>query len=400
LDLSPSRLHRKVRCESRTLIRHIRRAVRRHANRLPEPVARELAQGAGALEQACQADDGEGMRVQLLKLDGLSEEHLAFTRKSTLREYAESIGIAVLIALFLRAFVVEAFKIPSGSMVPTMEIGDHIFVNKFIYGIRIPYTRTKLFQFRKPRRGEVIVFIYPCNPGKDFIKRIVAVEGDTVEVRCNILYVNGEEVPAQLLEETEQYWDFEEHSNHWHREACSHYLETHDGHSYHTYHGTERPRLDDLRARAGNTGAYDAVDADGTYLHLHPQDFPRLPRAATSTRRGRQEKELAISVGRRAEELRQYEQWCETSENRATALGNYARSRGELEGPCAPRLHYVVPEGYVFVMGDNRTNSKDSRSWGPVPLENIKGTALFIWWSAKPARAGGRSWDRVGKIVY
>src|SRR5207248_8259385 len=95
-------------------------------------------------------------------LDKKLDDHLAFARKSTIREYTESIGVAVLIALFLRAFVVEAFKIPSGSMIPTLQVGDHIFVNKFIYGIRVPWTNIKFgMTYRKPRRGEVIVFIYP-----------------------------------------------------------------------------------------------------------------------------------------------------------------------------------------------------------------------------------------------
>ena len=84
----------------------------------------------------------------------LDQQHSAFARKTTTREYIEAIGTAVLIALFLRAFVVEAFKIPSGSMIPTLQVGDHIFVNKFIYGVRIPYTNFKIgMGIRKPRRG-------------------------------------------------------------------------------------------------------------------------------------------------------------------------------------------------------------------------------------------------------
>src|ERR1700759_2247167 len=98
-------------------------------------------------------------------------------------------------ALALRAFVVEAFKIPSSSMYPTLEINDHIFVNKFIYGVRIPWTTTKLFALRGPPRGEVIVFIYPCDPDRDYIKRVVATAGQTVETRCGVLYVDGVAVP-------------------------------------------------------------------------------------------------------------------------------------------------------------------------------------------------------------
>src|SRR5262245_65857219 len=94
-------------------------------------------------------------------LDRTLDAHMAFARKSTAREYAESIAVAVLIALFLRAFVVEAFKIPSGSMIPTLQVGDHIFVNKFIYGIRIPGTNIKFGEeYRKAGCGEVIVLVY------------------------------------------------------------------------------------------------------------------------------------------------------------------------------------------------------------------------------------------------
>ena len=130
-------------------------------------------------------------------LDALVDELIKRPPKSTTRDYVESIGAAVLIALALRAFVIEAFKIPSSSMYPTLEIGDHIFVNKFIYGVRIPWTTTKLFELRGPKRGEVIVFIYPCDPDRDYIKRVVALAGDTVEVRCNVVYVNGKADPEQ-----------------------------------------------------------------------------------------------------------------------------------------------------------------------------------------------------------
>jgi len=395
LKPSPSKMNRKVRQESKALVKLVNRALRRHRDRIPESAAREMRARATALENARREDDGALMRTELLALDTLAEEHLGFTQKSTLREYAESIGIAVLIALFLRAFVVEAFKIPSGSMIPTMEIGDHIFVNKFLYGIRIPYTKIKLFQYRKPHRGEVVVFIYPCNNSKDFIKRIVAVEGDSVEVRCDVLYVNGKPVPHELVGKSVDYWDVLEGTDHWRREAASSYEEHQGDHTYDTYHELARPSLDALRARRLAAGKQEGDEE----LALHTQDFPQMPRAATDTRRGTEDKQVALASRRRAEELGELEEWCETGETRATALGEFVAAPVRSADECAPRLHYVVPKGYVFAMGDNRANSKDSRSWGPVPLENIKGKALFIWWSAKPAIAGGRAWDRVGKIV-
>src|ERR1051326_2479657 len=103
--------------------------------------------------------------------------------KSTIREYAEAIIVALLLALFIRSFIVQAFKIPSGSMIPTLQIGDHILVNKFVYGVRVPYFGTLIVPVGKPRRGDVVVFIYPQDEDKDFIKRVVGVEGDSVEVR-------------------------------------------------------------------------------------------------------------------------------------------------------------------------------------------------------------------------
>jgi len=111
-------------------------------------------------------------------------------KKKFAKDYLEPIFIAVLVALFIRTFVVQAFKIPSGSMEPTLLVGDYILVNKFIYGLRIPYTDTKFFQFKKPQRGDVIVFIFPLDPSKDFIKRVIGTEGEKVEIIHNKIYIN------------------------------------------------------------------------------------------------------------------------------------------------------------------------------------------------------------------
>jgi len=115
----------------------------------------------------------------------------AVKTKHIVREYAESIIIAVLLALVIRTFIVQAFKIPSGSMEDTLAIGDHILVNKFIYGSKIPFTDKRILRLRDPRQGDVIVFEYPEDPSKDFIKRVVGTPGDTVEVKDKHVYVNG-----------------------------------------------------------------------------------------------------------------------------------------------------------------------------------------------------------------
>src|SRR4030043_1900299 len=111
-------------------------------------------------------------------------------KKKIIKEYIEPIVIAVLIALFIRAFIVQAFKIPSSSMEPTLLVGDHLLVSKFIYGIKIPFTDTKLFQFKNPKRGDIIVFIYPRDHSKDFIKRVIGMDGEKVEIVHNKIYIN------------------------------------------------------------------------------------------------------------------------------------------------------------------------------------------------------------------
>ncbi len=112
--------------------------------------------------------------------------------KSKFREYTESIIAAVILALLIRSFVIQAFKIPSGSMVPTLLVGDHILVNKFIYGIRIPFTDIKIFPLHSPCRGDIIVFRYPMDRKKDFIKRVVGVGGDVVKIEDKKIIINGE----------------------------------------------------------------------------------------------------------------------------------------------------------------------------------------------------------------
>ena len=113
--------------------------------------------------------------------------------KSQVREWTESIIIAVILALLIRTFVVQAFKIPSGSMIPTFKVGDRIFVNKFLYGAKIPFTDFNLPAVRQPKRGDIIVFISPETPKKDFVKRLIAVSGERVEIRDGKIFIDGTE---------------------------------------------------------------------------------------------------------------------------------------------------------------------------------------------------------------
>lgn len=200
-------------------------------------------------------------------------------KKSVIREWAEAIAIAVVLALIIRTFVVQAFKIPSGSMEKTLLIGDHILVNKFIYGTKIPFTDIRILPLKSPQRGDVIVFIYPVDNKKDFIKRVVGTEGDRIEIIDKKVYING-----ALLDSPFALND------------------------------------DDVIIPRG----------------VQPRD-------------------------------------------------NY--------GPA------VVPEGSLFVMGDNRDHSYDSRYWGFVKLEGVKGKAFMIYWSWDRIRHSLR-WKRVGDLIH
>jgi signal peptidase I len=126
-------------------------------------------------------------------------------KKHIIREYGESIIIAIILALVIRTFVVQAFKIPSGSMEDTLAIGDHILVSKFIYGTKIPFSDKRILKIRDPRRGDVIVFEYPEDPSKDFIKRVIGTPGDEVEVKEKKVYINGKpyENPHEVHKEKE-----------------------------------------------------------------------------------------------------------------------------------------------------------------------------------------------------
>lgn len=286
--------------EADHLVREARRILKKKSYRIPEAVAVEVNEAIFAVDQARQARRAAPLQQALKTLDEKMDQHLAFARKSTVREYSESIVVAVGIALFLRAFVVEAFQIPSGSMIPTLEVGDHIFVSKFAYGLGIPFTNTKILQLASPRRGDVIVFKYPLAQDTDYIKRVVGLPGETVEVRRNEVFINGKPMSRELV-------------------GPMRYSEGP------RYEGVAMEREAELWVEHLDGHAHKAIQEPGR----SPYDTP------------------------------------------------------------APKQ---IPPGHVFVMGDNRDNSNDSRVWGTVPLELIKGRALIVWWSRGPTR-GEVSWD-------
>jgi signal peptidase I len=343
------RLDRRVRKEATSLLKEARAALLRKKELKGK--GGDLGEITAEVEKALAAGDLATVRTRLPVLDSL----VVRKARSGFSSGVESILVTLALALSLKAFVIEAFKIPSSSMYPTLEIGDHIFVNKFVYGLRIPWTTTKLVDFGGPKRGDVIVFIQPCEPDRDYIKRVVAVAGDTVEVRCAVVWVNGKPVPQELVEKECSYQD--NMTGQWREMQCSRYRETVNGHSYETFQSALRP--------------IQPMMPDG-------KDFPTPDMPPPS----------CVADGK------------DPAPNQL--IGRVEASPGEPSADqCAPFLHYVVPPGHVFAMGDNRANSNDSRFWGAVPIENIKGKAMFIWLSYpdtvwNPMRF---RWDRMGSFV-
>jgi signal peptidase I len=269
--------------------------------------------------------------------------------------YGVGLLASVCLIVLQRTYVIEAWKIPSGSMIPTLEIGDHLFASKLAY------------RLGEPARGDLAVFVYPCEPDKDFVSRIVGLPGDTVEVRCDVLYLNGRAVPATSLKEACEHWDRREDDGPWVRESCTTYLEELDGRQHETVHSATRRERDKLRKLVAGERSYEELRGDGDF-----PDGERMPRCPSVSLPGH---EARPPVGRLEK-----------------AAG------GPPADACAPRQHYVVPDGHVFVMGDNRENSSDSRRWGPVPLDHLEGKVMSIWWSSRPDAQGGIAWDRIGPV--
>jgi signal peptidase I len=157
----------------------------------------EVGDAEKALLTAMQGEDFKSLDRELKGYKRAVDHYLPFHKTSIVREYVEAIGIALVLALIIRTFIIQAFKIPSGSMIPTLLVGDHIVVNKFIYGVPVPFREEKIFKFKDPQRGDIIVFKYPRDKTKDFIKRVVAIPGDTVRIEGHRVWINGKQLPLE-----------------------------------------------------------------------------------------------------------------------------------------------------------------------------------------------------------
>ena len=201
----------RVRGEAKSLRKSAVKLLRKNRGKLGDAAALEVESAVSNLDAVLAQEKLRPVMDARLSLDAALDKHLAFARKSAAREYTESIGGAILVALLLRAFVFEPFHIPSGSMIPTLLVGDFIFVNKMSYGLRIPFTdpaKVHKLGEKAPNRGDVIVFIVPSRPDVDYVKRVIGLPGDKIEVRDNQLWLNG------VLQAHEQLADYSysEHS--------------------------------------------------------------------------------------------------------------------------------------------------------------------------------------------
>jgi signal peptidase I len=255
-------------------------------------------------------------------------------------------GVQAAAMLVIARLALGLYKVPSSSMEPTVHVGQHLVVNKLAY------------LMSAPARGEFVLFTHPCTRDKTFMKRVIALAGDTVELRCNILYVNGSAVPEKLLEEACTYNDYDE--GRWTKARCTRYSEVLGGESYSVLHGDDRAEIDRDRVAKGDAGTYwDWADT---------HDFPVLDEPPMSRLTRPMLPSCGLSDPRHTDSER--------------ALGTIESSLGKGEAPahpCDPQAHYVVPPDTIFVLGDNRQNSSDSRVWGPVPIGLVQGRVALVW---------------------
>lgn len=330
----------RLRREAVAFAHDARRAARRHRKRIGE--AREAIDAAAAeVELAAQGDDFERLSGALRRLDGLFDQHLAFARGNPVRRVGLLLAGAILLALVLRATVAETLEISTGSMVPSLFVGDRVLVWKPAYGLRVPFLGARPLGGALPRRGDVVVLGGPKGGREEWVKRVVGLPGDVVEIREQVLLVNGVPQPREAVGDL-AYEELNEETGVWWTDTCR----------------RQRERL-----------------------ALGPVPHPASPMPVDVEAAWRE----ASASGVRSHEVLQ----CR-------------RVRpGAVEGPFE-----VVRPGHLFVLGDNRDRSADSRAAGgwQVPFARVKGRAVMVLWNWGRGGAGlgggrGSRLERLFKLV-
>jgi len=280
----------KIRKNCQDLLNSTKSIIKANKNDISLDTRNIINERIKLLEESLDLNDQERIESSYSSLKNFYEQNLSQYSKSKLRQNVEAIVIALCLALLIRTFIIQPFKIPSGSMIPTLLIGDHLLVNKFIYGTKIPFMDIRIFPVEDIKRGDVIVFEFPgndsVNKGVHYIKRAIGLPGDEVNIEGRDVYINGEKI-KQVYEGNYKYFE----------------------------QGTE-------------------VTTDKYIDTLSENIFDVIY------------KKSSINT-----------------------------TKGKTNFPI------TIPEGNIFVLGDNRDNSYDSRFWGFVSIENISGKAFLIHWS-------------------
>lgn len=373
------------------LLRDSKRLLRKHGERLDEGTRAATVQLRDALIGACEPKpkqrDAAELQAAVDALDEALTTHLGRHRKSPMREYVEAIGWAVILALLIRAFVFEAFKIPTGSMIPSLHVHDHLFVNKFIYGLKIPFTRIKFLEFRQPMPGEIIVFEYPYgddpeSTGKDLIKRVIGVPGARVQLRNNHLQIDGKPISRVVSGESLDCGEAVE------------FIRSCEGDRWclHPPAMSGAANVDQVLARfdTRQEGLRHLRDLNG-YVCEQATECIAGQQWTAQIRRSDGNEDMMLWTGPLNDAdwpPRQFDD---------RRYSSHARLYAPPLNDSWPA--FVVPEGHLLVMGDNRDNSKDGRFFGLVPMNTIKGKAGFIWYAYE------RHWyvpdfSRIGQWVH
>lgn len=376
----------RTRRQARVLLSETRQQMRQQKKVLDEAAVGALSEASDALEAEL-AGDGDGWQAAAEALESAAKRHLAAPAKGKLREYGESIGIAIAFALLLRAFVVEAFQIPSSSMVPTLLIGDHLFVSKFAFGVRVPFTTRYLVRWGEIERGDIVVFVFPVSE--------VQTQADIGILTYHLEAYRRQNggYPPQLdelaaISPGELYDDWGQ-SFRYELVGDSYRLVSAGGDGE---FGTGDDLSNENSAFVGGVG--ECLDRDSLTVG---KDYIKRVIGLPGDRVSMRDRVLYVNGEPVPHET-------DTATPLRLRGAPVVSAEERLDEDTVYTVHYaangmtdfeeiVVREGHVFAMGDNRDNSSDGRCWGQVPIENIKGSALFIFFS-RDRSTGGIRWDR------